>query len=236
MPKNNPLEFPPIIYQDESILVIDKPAGMIVQKSHTHNQPTLEQALPGRDDLERKGIVHRLDRDTSGLMVIAQTPAAQQSLYQQFQKRQVQKEYQALVWGEFKDHHAIIEAPIARHPHYGYKYVVMEGGREAKTEAWKTQVFSYHDDKMTLLKLRLHTGRTHQIRVHLHALGYPMVGDKIYGRRKDSFDTRQFLHANHLSFTHPDTRQLVEFDTPLPGELQAFIDQLQPVVGQSQLT
>src|SRR5690606_13688558 len=111
--------FPPILYQDQDILVIDKPAGLIVQKSHTHDQITLEQLLPEIPEVERKGIVHRLDRDTSGVMVVAQTTAAQENLYHQFQDRLVDKMYEALVWGKPKENHFIIHAPIARHPRYG---------------------------------------------------------------------------------------------------------------------
>src|SRR5690606_2108976 len=111
--------FPPIVYQDDDLLVINKPAGLIVQLSHTHQQPTIESMLPDRPELDRRGLVHRLDRDTSGLMVIAATSMAQQALYQQFQQRHVDKRYQTLVWGKVADQHAIIEAPIGRHPVHG---------------------------------------------------------------------------------------------------------------------
>lgn len=229
MLKNNFPDFPPIIYQDESILVIDKPADLIVQKSHTHTQQTLEQLLPQNDQLERQGIVHRLDRYTSGLMVIARTSQAQQSLKKQFSDREVDKEYTALVWGEVKDDHAIVDAPIARHPSYGYKYVVMEEGRPSKTELWKLKVFDLQDTRASLLKLKLHTGRTHQARVHLHALGHPLVGDSVYGRRKDATGIRHFLHASHLSFQHPETGEKLAFNSPLPPDLQQFLDTLKEI-------
>ena len=128
MTKPEALQFPPILYQDEDILVIDKPAGLIVQKSHTHTDPTLDEMLPEAPGLERQGIVHRLDRDTSGVMVIAKTASAQAELQRQFANRLVEKEYIALVWGRFADAHAIVDAPILRHPSLGYKYVVANQG------------------------------------------------------------------------------------------------------------
>ena len=229
MTKPEAPQFPPILYQDEDILVINKPAGLIVQKSHTHTESTLDEMLPQIPGLERQGIVHRLDRDTSGVMVIAKTPAAQIELQQQFANRLVDKEYIALVWGRFADAHAIVDAPILRHPSLGYKYVVAnQGGREAKTEIWRQQVYIYQGEPVSLLRLKLHTGRTHQARVHLFALGYPMVGDRVYGRRKDKTDMRQFLHAAQLSFTHPASGQKMQFNAPLPVELQDFINQINP--------
>ena len=227
MTKPEALQFPPILYQDEDILVIDKPAGLIVQKSHTHTDPTLDEMLPEAPGLERQGIVHRLDRDTSGVMVIAKTASAQAELQRQFANRLVEKEYIALVWGRFADAHAIVDAPILRHPSLGYKYVVAnQGGREAKTEIWRQQVYMYQDEPVSLLKLKLHTSRTHQARVHLFALGYPMVGDRVYGRRKDKTEMRQFLHAAQLGFTHPTSGQKMQFDAPLPVELQEFINKI----------
>ena len=132
-----------------------------------------------------------------------------------------------MVWGRFADAHAIVDAPILRHPSLGYKYVVAnQGGREAKTEIWRQQVYMYQDEPVSLLKLKLHTGRTHQARVHLFALGYPMVGDRVYGRRKDKTEMRQFLHAAQLGFTHPTSGQKMQFDAPLPVELQEFINKI----------
>lgn len=229
MTKPETPQFPPILYQDEDILVVNKPAGLIVQKSHTHTEPTLDEMLPQTPGLERQGIVHRLDRDTSGVMVIAKTATAQAELQHQFADRLVEKEYVALVWGRFADSHAIVDAPILRHPSLGYKYVVAnQGGREAKTEIWRQQVYMYQDEPVSLLKLKLHTGRTHQARVHLFALGYPMIGDRVYGRRKDKTEMRQFLHAAQLSFIHPTSGQKVQFNAPLPQELQDFIDKINP--------
>ncbi len=224
------IDFPPILYQDDEILVIHKPAGLIVQKSHTHTEPTLDELLPEVPGLERQGIVHRLDRDTSGVMVVAKTAVAQKELQRQFAHRLTEKEYMALVWGRFIDAHALVDAPILRHPSLGYKFVVANhGGREAKTEMWREQVYTYHDEPVSRLRLKLYTGRTHQARVHLFAMGYPLVGDRVYGRRKDTTGMRQFLHAARLGFFHPTSQQKMEFNAPLPSELQLFIDQLNPV-------
>jgi 23S rRNA pseudouridine1911/1915/1917 synthase len=230
MKKLEELSFPPILYQDEDIVVINKPAGLIVQKSHTHTEPTLDQLLPANPELERQGIVHRLDRDTSGVMVIARTSHAQQDLQRQFSNRLVEKEYVALVWGEFPDAHAIVDAPILRHPSLGYKYVVAnQGGREAKTEIWRQQIYSYEGEPLSFLRLKLHSGRTHQARVHLFAMGYPLVGDKVYGRRKDKTGLRQFLHARQLGFIHPTSHQHVQFTADIPQEMQQFLNQISSV-------
>ena len=226
MENKRPKNFPSILFEDNWLLVIDKPAGLIVQKSHTHNEQTLEAMLPEAEELERKGIVHRLDRDTSGVMVIAKTVDAQTSLQRQFAERQTHKEYVALVWDEVLDEHAIIDAPIMRHPSLGYKYVVAEGGRESKTEFWREAVYEISGQKLSLLRIKLHTGRTHQARVHLFALGHPLVGDKVYGRRKDKTGIRHFLHALRLTFKHPGTNEAVDFEAPLAADLQQFLETL----------
>lgn len=218
--------FPPIVFQDNDVVVINKPSGLIVQLSHTHNQPTLESMLTDHHGLERRGIVHRLDRDTSGLMVVAKSGEAQQALHQQFQQRQVAKRYQALVWGKFPDEHAIIDAPIARHPLQGHKFTAMADGKDAKTEVWRQQTYRLDDQWLSLLRVVTHTGRTHQIRVHLQALGYPLVGDIVYGRRKDPRQIRLFLHADYLAFNQPSTGQRLEFVLPLADDLAEFIGSL----------
>lgn len=228
MTNHKVFDFPPILYEDDDLLVIDKPAGLIVQKSHTHTEQTLDAMLPDNNLVERQGIVHRLDRDTSGVMVVAKTAEAQKELQRQFADRLIDKEYIALVWGNFADEHAIVDAPILRHPSLGYKYVVANsGGREARTEIWREQIYQYNDEYLSLLRLKLHTGRTHQARVHLFALGYPMVGDKVYGRRKDKTDIRQFLHASKLGFVHPTSKKQMSFTSPLPQDLQSFLDILE---------
>jgi 23S rRNA pseudouridine1911/1915/1917 synthase len=221
-------ELPPQLFKDDQLLVINKPAGLIVEDAHTHSQATLEHALPQDDDLDRNGLVHRLDKDTSGVMLVAQTPEAQANLQQQFKDRTVTKQYTALVWGKPKDKHFIIDAPIARHPMLGYKYVAMEGGRLAKTEVWLEKVYIYQDQPVSLLRIQPYTGRTHQIRVHLAAMRLPIIGDKIYGRRKDNSTIRQFLHATSIKLTHPTTGQELHFEAPLADDLADFLSQLTP--------
>ena len=223
-----PDTFPPIIFEDEALMVINKPAGLIIQKSHTHAQRTLEDMLPVLPNLERGGLVHRLDRDTSGVMIVAKTPSAQQFLQEQFAERLVDKEYIALVWDQIPEDHAIIDAPIARHPAIGHKYVVTQEGKNAKTEVWKVQFYDYGGQVVSLIRLKLYTGRTHQVRVHCAAWAHPVVGDTVYGRRKDPCRTRQFLHAAYVSFNHPLTQQPVEFRVPLAPDLQEFLDTLTP--------
>lgn len=218
--------FPSILFEDDEIFIINKPAGLIVEDSHTHRQHTLEQMLPQRSNLDRGGIVHRLDKDTSGIMVIAKSAVSQKRLQQQFKERRVSKEYTALVWGRSRDDHALIDAPILRHPTKGHKFVVAAGGRESQTEIWRVHEYSYQNQPVTLLRVKPHTGRTHQIRVHLAALRLPIVGDKVYGRRKDSSPIRQFLHAGHIQLAHPTTDLPLDITAPLPEDLQLFLDGL----------
>lgn len=234
MPKNNrQLEVGewriPVLYEDEAILVIDKPAGLIIEKSHTHSEVTLQDMLPEAEDLDRGGLVHRLDRDTSGVMVVAKTGEAQAALQEQFKGRLTDKEYTALVWGRLPEEHLIIDAPIGRHPKLGYKYVVMEGGREAKSEVWAEGEYVLESDVATLVRVKIYTGRTHQIRVHMMALGNALVGDSVYGRRKDKTKVRQFLHAAKLSFDHPVTGERMTFEAPLAKELEGFLGGLKVV-------
>jgi 23S rRNA pseudouridine1911/1915/1917 synthase len=220
-----------VLFEDQHLLIINKPAGLIVEDSHTHSQTTLEQLLPQQPGLDRNGIVHRLDRDTSGVMVVAKTLSAQANLQNQFKERLVTKEYTALVWGRSRDDHAIINAPIARHPVKGFKFVTMAGGRESQTEFWRQQEFIYRQQPVTLLKVKPHSGRTHQIRVHLAAMNLPIVGDKVYGRRKDPSPIRHFLHAQSIQLHHPETGEQLQFTAPLADDLVAFLQQLAPSPG-----
>jgi 23S rRNA pseudouridine1911/1915/1917 synthase len=216
-------QFPPILYQDDDLMVIDKPAGLVVQMSHTHQLLTLEEMLPEQPDLVRRGLVHRLDRETSGVMVLAKTLQAQQNIQQQFKTRAVKKEYQALVWGRVADAQARIDAPIARHPKLGYKFAVQQEGRQAVTEFWREAVYRYQDQYVTQLRVAIYTGRTHQIRVHLAALGHPIVGDIIYGRRKDPRLVRQCLHAARLVLHHPRTGETLDIAAPRPDDIDQFV-------------
>jgi 23S rRNA pseudouridine1911/1915/1917 synthase len=228
----------PILYQDEDLLVIDKPAGMVVHPGAGHAEGTLVNALLFHaDDLsgiggeERPGIVHRLDRGTSGLMVVAKNDLAHRELARQFEEREVEKEYVALVWGEV---HAgrRIDLPIGRDPVHREK--MSTRARRARTAV--TRVTAARDLRgVTLVHVAIHTGRTHQIRVHLSAIGHPVVGDQTYGgvrrhmpgalRAVERLE-RPFLHAGRLVFAHPRDGRRLEFETPLPDDLGAVLDEI----------
>ncbi len=218
-----------IIYEDNDLLVIDKPAGLAVHPAPGHYSHTLVNAilshfpdLPVTSGSLRPGIVHRLDKDTSGVMLVAKNSAAQLNLINQFRTRSVVKAYLALVKGHLTPEHGVIEAPIGRDPRNRKRMaVVAEGrGREARTQY---QVVRYIGN-YTLLEVRPETGRTHQIRVHLLAIGYPVVGDPVYGI-KSAYLSRQFLHASRLGFSLPSTDKYVEFTSDLPPDLaQALKD------------
>ena len=214
-----------IVYQDDDLLVIDKPAGLTVYPAPGHPAHTLVNAILSRfpelaDNSLRPGIVHRLDKDTSGLMVVAKNASAQADLISQFKARSVAKTYLALVKGHLEPEHGIIEADIGRDPRHRKRMAIVAEGREARTQY---HVMEYIGD-YTLLEVRPETGRTHQIRVHLSAIGFPVVGDKVYGV-KSAFLSRQFLHASSLGFKLPSTGEYVEFTSDLPPDLaQALKD------------
>ena len=212
-----------ILYEDDDLLVIDKPAGLAVHPAPGHPEHTLVNAvlshlsvLPDTGDWRRPGIVHRLDKDTSGVMVIAKNSAAQLSLTNQFKGRSVVKVYLVLVRGHLAPEDGIIEATIGRdYRHRERMAVVAEGrGREARTQY---HVVDYTGN-CSLLEVRPETGRTHQIRVHLAAIGYPVVGDKVYGV-KSAHLSRQFIHASRLGFKLPSTGEYAEFESELPPDL-----------------
>ena len=222
----------PIIYEDEHLLVVNKPAGLVVHPAPGHATGTLVNALLAHlpdlaeaDDAAtpgRPGIVHRLDRDTSGLLVVAKDAATHAALAHQMQERTMVKRYLALVEGHLDLAEGLIDAPIGRDPRHRQRMAlvaVARGGRDARTR--------FRVDReakgRTLLDVQLETGRTHQIRVHLAAVRHPVVGDLIYGRAQDPMPPRMFLHAAHLSFTHPATGEWVSFDAPLPDDLAAFL-------------
>ena len=232
--------------------MIDKPAGMVVDEGAGRERETVVSWLlqkypelkklkwPNAEvepqgptevqPLRRIGLVHRLDKDTSGLLVIAKTPNAQNSLMKQWKGRRVEKEYIALVFGKVEPKKGRIELPIGRAPIQRQKMAAISGGREAITEFevlsyYKLSAISYKLE-FSLLKVRILTGRTHQIRVHLAKIGYPVMGDFTYGN-KSSIKlsqtlsiSRQFLHASKLSFTHPTTKKKLTFESPLPEDLQ----------------
>jgi 23S rRNA pseudouridine1911/1915/1917 synthase len=228
-----------IVYQDRDLVVVDKPAGMVVHPAAGHADGTLVNALLHHvDDLsgvggeKRPGIVHRLDRGTSGLMVIAKHDAAHEELARQFHDREVEKEYIALVWGEVMAGRRI-DAPIGRDPANRKK---MSAKARRSREAVTRIVHAEHFGRvLTLARVAIHTGRTHQIRVHLSAIGHPVVGDPLYGgvHRRIPGDLRAvthlerpFLHAARLAFTHPVEGRRMEFTSELPADLQRVLDEL----------
>ena len=224
-PEDIPLS---ILYDDSDILVIDKPAGIVVHPSVGHPSNTLVNAilfscpeLRGVSNDLRPGIVHRLDKDTSGVMVIAKSNSAHNTLTTQWKNRSVKKKYLALVTGKLHSQKDLINCPIGRNPINRKKMAVVTNGRSAQT---KYQVIEYRNDH-SLIEVSPLTGRTHQIRVHLAHMGHPLTGDILYGKRSQLLN-RQFLHANYLGFHHPSTNNWMGFSTPLPPDLQVVLDQL----------
>jgi 23S rRNA pseudouridine1911/1915/1917 synthase len=210
-----------IVYEDDDIIVLDKPAGMTVHPAPGHTSHTLVNALlahypdlAGFDDSMRPGIVHRLDKDTSGLMIIAKHSAAQQNLINQFKTRSVSKRYIVLVHGKLEPEKGIIEAPIGRDPYHRKRMAIVETGRYART----LYTVKEYLDHYTLLDVSIETGRTHQIRVHLAAIGYPVAGDRVYGRKSPDI-SRQFVHSYRLRFALPSDGSVQEFSCDLPDDL-----------------
>ncbi|TFG46662.1 MAG: RluA family pseudouridine synthase [Dehalococcoidia bacterium] len=222
--ENIPLD---VIYEDKDLAVINKPAGLTTHPAPGHATGTLLNAILARfpelidEGGERPGIVHRLDKDTSGLMVVARSRQAQAALSDQFKRREVTKVYLALVKGRVESSSGIIEAAIGRHQIHRKKMAITESGREAKSQFRVIQRYKSH----TLLEVRIFTGRTHQIRVHLAAIGYPVMGDATYGIKSDLFP-RQFLHSHRLSFKQPSTGEMLDFTAELPPELAVPLSQL----------
>ncbi len=216
-----------IIYQDKDLLVVDKPAGLAVHPAPGNPCHTLVNALLFRfpelagEDALRPGIVHRLDKDTSGLIIVARNRAAHNRLAAQFKSRSVTKAYLALASGRILPEKGVIDAPIGRDPRRRQRMAVVGGGRPARTEY---SVIKYIGN-YTLVEARPKTGRTHQIRVHLASIGHPVVGDATYGV-KSPFVTRQFLHACRLGFRLPSDDRYVEFESPLPPDLQQALELL----------
>lgn len=219
MPERIPLS---VVYEDDDVLVIDKPAGLTVHPAPGHPDHTLVNAILAHcpdlvitGDQTRPGIVHRLDKDTSGLMVVAKNEASRQHLLSQFKSRAVTKRYLVLVKGKLCPEDGVIKAPIGRDPRNRKKMAIIEAGKEATT---KYHVRRYLGN-YSLLEITPITGRTHQIRVHLSAIGYPVVGDSVYGV-KSLHLKRQFVHASCLGFRLPSTEEYREFTSPLPEDLE----------------
>ncbi|OIP26843.1 MAG: RluA family pseudouridine synthase [Chloroflexi bacterium CG_4_9_14_3_um_filter_45_9] len=225
-----------IIYEDKEIIVIDKPAGLTTHPAPGHPDHTLVNAVlshcPGiarSSNSMRPGIVHRLDKDTSGLIVIAKNDFSRRYLAEQFKNRTVKKEYLVLVQGKVSPKQGIIDAPIGRDTYHRKRMTIVEKGKEAKTE-YKVREYL---GNYTLLEVIPLTGRTHQIRVHLSAIGYPVVGDPVYGV-KATFLNRQFIHAYRLGFCLLSTNQYREFTSPLPPDLEQALQSLAGILNQVQ--
>jgi 23S rRNA pseudouridine1911/1915/1917 synthase len=232
-PEDIPLS---VIYEDADLVVIDKPAGLVVHPGPGHPAGTLVNALlahcpdlAGIGGVERPGIVHRLDKDTSGLMVVAKNEAAHQSLTRQMKERTVTKGYLALVHGEPRPPQGTIDAPIGRDPRNRQRMAVVSGGRAASSAYTTIQRLGAY----SLVEVRIHTGRTHQIRVHLAYVGHPVVGDPVYGRKGKGAAApggvtldRQFLHAAVLGFRLPCSGEYREFRCDLPEDLRAVLEAL----------
>jgi 23S rRNA pseudouridine1911/1915/1917 synthase len=224
-----------IVYEDDTLLVIDKHVGLVVHPGSGNWEGTLLNALlhhaPQLAEVPRAGIVHRLDKDTSGLLVVAKTIPAQTALVRQLQARSVKREYLALVWGELR-RDGTVDAPIGRHPTQRVKMAVVEGGKPAVTHYHVEERFP----SCTLVRCRLETGRTHQIRVHMAHIGHPLVGDSVYlkGAQRcvphlrellQGFP-RQALHATRLALEHPVSGELVEWHAPLPEDFERLLQRI----------
>ena len=229
-----------VLYQDSDIIVIDKPAGMVVHPGAGHEGGTLVNALlhhvtdlSGIGGELRPGIVHRLDKGTSGVMVVAKNDAGHQQLARQFHDREVEKEYVALVWGLVHQRKRI-DMPIGRDPVHREK--ISTRARRARSAVTRV-TWARHIPGLSLLRIAIHTGRTHQIRVHLNAIGHPIVGDSLYGgvHRRVPHElrvvqrlTRPFLHAERLAFSHPRTGEPLEFTASLPDDLRSILEAIEP--------
>lgn len=224
----------PVVYADDDLLVVDKPPGLVVHPGAGHGTGTLVQGLLARypeiatvGEPDRPGIVHRLDKDTSGLLLVARTPEAHAALSAMLAAREVQRRYTTLVWGHPESPSGLIDAPIGRSPREPTKMAVTARGKEARTRYEVARTFD-EPVEVALLDCRLETGRTHQIRVHLSAIGHPVVGDDRYrGARAALVAPRMVLHAASLELDHP-TRpgEALAFSSPLPADLAEVLDRL----------
>ena len=224
-----------VAWEDEHLLVVDKPAGLVVHPARGHREGTLSQLLADTvgnvagGDPDRPGIVHRLDRDTSGLLVVARSEEAHRLLQEALRKRLIEREYVALVEGLPPARTGTIEAPIGRHPRIRTRMAV---GGTASREARTHFTLERSLPGVSLLRLRLDTGRTHQIRVHLQAIGHPVCGDPEYGTAGALGLTRQFLHATRLAFAHPITGEPIEVVSPLPQDLREALERAESGSGR----
>lgn len=219
-----------IYYEDEDIIVINKPTGMVVHPAPGNYQNTLVNALmhhctdlSGINGQIRAGIVHRIDKDTSGLLVACKNDLSHKHLSKQFADKKVMRQYVAICSGVIPHNLGKIDAPIARDPLHRQQMTVIENGKRAVTHFQVLKRFEKH----TYIELKLETGRTHQIRVHMKYIGFPIVGDPVYGNKKEIVSSGQFLHAKTLGFFHPRTQQWLSFDSPLPDFFVTFMNELE---------
>lgn len=234
-----------IVFEDEWMVVVDKPAGMVVNNAQTVKEQTvqmwftgkypifnIQNSIKGSEFYEKQGIVHRLDKDTSGLLVLAKTPEAYEKLKDQFLKRRVEKKYLALVHGKLKTEAGVISLPIVRHPKIWGKFWVGEDLSKTAVTEWKTsKVYMKNNSQFSMLEAAPLTGRTHQIRVHLKHLGHPIVSDPLYLGKKQLCEDlvwcpRLFLHASKIRLTHPITGENNSYECRLPGELELALARL----------
>lgn len=228
VPENIPLD---IAYEDEDLLVVNKPKGMVVHPAAGNYSGTLVNALmfhcgnslSGINGVMRPGIVHRIDKNTSGLLMVAKNDLAHTGLAAQIKAHSFMREYEAVVYGNIKDDEGTVNAPIGRHPIKRKQMAVVNGGREAVTRYKVIERF----DGFTHIGVRLETGRTHQIRVHMAYIGHPVAGDEVYGPKKVITELGgQCLHAKKIGFIHPRTGEYMEFDSPLPDYFKKFLQRL----------
>ena len=237
MPEDIPLD---VVYEDEDIIVVNKPRGMVVHPAAGNEHGTLVNALlfhcgdslSGIGGVTRPGIVHRIDKDTTGLIAAAKNDAAHEALSRQLETHEMRRTYRALAVGRLRDTEGTVNAPIGRHPVDRKRMAVVVGGREAQTDY---RVISYmmsrEREPFSYIECRLHTGRTHQIRVHMAYLGHPLAGDNVYGGGRTKFERQhcefgQLLHAARLRLCHPRTGEEMEFSAPLPQDFASVLDML----------
>ena len=220
-----------VVFEDDSVIVVSKPSGLIVHPGSGIANGTLVNGLAAQfpdlreiGDPTRLGLVHRLDKGTSGLLIVARTPEALENLKFQMQERHVHRQYFAIVAGHVESNKGVVDAPLGRDPKNPLKRAVINSGKYARTHYEIDQKYE-SPFKVSMLNCRLETGRTHQIRVHLAAIGHPVLGDELYGGRTSfNIENRLALHAQMLTFLHPKTRNLMKFESPLPVELTSMKD------------
>lgn len=229
------METPKIIFEDEHLIVLDKPSGWITDSANTtNNQPVIQEwvaktfQFPANNFQYRNGIVHRLDKETSGILLIAKTAESFEELQRQFKERLIEKTYIALVHGKVEQSEGVINETVGRLPWRRDRFGVMNGGKEAVTNYRKITDYRIEDKDYSLLELKPKTGRTHQIRIHLKHLGHPIVADEFYAGRKTARNDRRwcsrlFLHAGGIRLSHPMTKEVIEFESPLPDSLAAIL-------------